>query len=130
MTHFRDLRALTFLLMLLCSWGAAAQTWQSDDYHLSMQTPTDWLPMSKALLAQTNAQVSHITGRGFISGCALNDADTLVFPYMLVQFKPYTAMPEQYRPKAKLDERAKLELICAVADTFRQHGPLPDLCYL
>ncbi len=126
MKHFRGLWTLGLLSLLLCSWSAPAQTWQNDRYHVSMQTPTDWPAMSKALLAQTNAQISHVTGRGFIAGYALNETDTLVFPYMLVQFKPYTALPEQVRPQAKLDERGRLELLYEMVGAFQQRGPLPE----
>lgn len=126
MTHIRHFWVLSLLSLLFCTWSATAQTWENDRYHLSMQQPTDWLPMSKALLAQTNATISHVTGRGFIAGFALNEADTLVFPYMLVQFKPYTALPSHARPTAKLDERGKLELLYTLVGAFGRHGPLPQ----
>jgi hypothetical protein len=118
--------AVVVLLVLFATPIADAQALEDDRYHLSMQNPTDWLPMSAELLAQTNAQVSHVTGRGFIAGYMLNEADTLVFPYMLVQFKPYNALPEEVQPVAKLDERGQLELLYALVGAFRQSGPLPD----
>ncbi|MFK7790049.1 MAG: hypothetical protein AB8C95_11240 [Phycisphaeraceae bacterium] len=126
MTYFRGFWVFSFLLLLLCASSTNAQTWQNDRYHLSMEQPTDWPPMSKALLAQANAQISHITGRGFIAGFALNESDTLVFPYMLVQFKPYAAMPKQYRPAAKLDEQGRLQLLYALVGAFREQGRLPE----
>ncbi|MEM9347475.1 MAG: hypothetical protein AAGB26_12735 [Planctomycetota bacterium] len=85
-----------------------------------MTSPDSWVVMSPALLAKTNAQVSHITGRGFIAGYALNETDTLTFPYMLVQFKPYASLPDKYRPKAKPDEQGKLGLVYALVKAFRQ----------
>lgn len=126
MNTFRGIVLLSLLALLLGENVSAAETWEDERYQLSMQAPTDWTAMSKALLATTNAQVSHLTGRGFIAGYALSDTDTLVFPYMLVQFKPYTALPEQYRPKAKLDEHDQLGLLYALVGAFRQKGPLPE----
>lgn len=127
MTRTRCTRLLAlFTALMLCAWHNSAQTWEDQRYHLSMQQPGEWLPMSAELIAQTNAQVSHITGRGFIAGYALRDTTTLVFPYMLVQYKPYTALPEASRPQAKPDERAQLELLFAMIGAFRQKGPLPD----
>ncbi len=114
------------VIALLGACPAAADAWQDERYHLSMQPPDDWVPMSDALLAQTNAQVSHLTGRGFIAGYAFHETDTLVFPYMLVQFKPYTTLPARYHPVAKLDERDRLELLYALVSAFRELGPLPE----
>jgi hypothetical protein len=105
--------------------SASAQTWQDERYHLSMQSPEGWLAMSDELLAQTNAQVSHVTGRGFIAGYMLRDMAALVFPYMLVQYKPYTALPEGFRPQAKLDEQGQLNLLVGLVGAFRQNVPLP-----
>jgi hypothetical protein len=126
MTRTPAVRALTFFtLLMLCAWQSPAQTWEDERYHISMQRPGDWLPMSAELIAQTNAQVSHVTGRGFIAGYALRDTSTLVFPYMLVQFKPYTSLPEESRPLAKLDERGQLKLLYDLVGAFRQKGSLP-----
>lgn len=127
MTRTQGTGVLTlFTLLLFCAWHSDAQAWQDERYHLSMQQPGDWLPMNADLIAQTNAQVSHVTGRGFIAGYALRDTTTLVFPYMLIQYKPYTALPKDYRPQAKLGEQGKLELLYALVGAFRQRGPLPD----
>ncbi|MBX2851004.1 MAG: hypothetical protein KTR15_04565 [Phycisphaeraceae bacterium] len=127
MIHTRGTRALgLFTMLLLCAWHSPAETWEDERYHLSMQQPGDWRPMNAGLIAQTNAQVSHVTGRGFIAGYALRETTTLVFPYMLVQYKPYTALPEEFRPQAKPDERGQLELLYALVGAFRQKGPLPD----
>ena len=126
MTITRDGCVLALIsLLLLCATSSSAETWQDERYQLSMKSPSEWVAMSPGLLARTNAQVSHLTGRGFIAGYALNESDTLVFPYLLVQFKPYTSLPEQYRPASKLDERARLELIYALVGAFREKGPLP-----
>lgn len=126
MTRFRGIGFLLLLTTLLLAHHASAEDWQSDRYHLSMQGPADWPVMSDTVLAQTNAQVSHVTGRGFIAGYALRETNTLVFPYLLVQYKPYTALPEQVRPLAKLNEHDQLELLYTMVGAFRQKGPLPD----
>jgi len=122
------IRVIAIALLLACfgAQRANAQSYENERYHLSMQSPTDWLAMSDELIAQTNAQVSHVTGRGFIAGYALSETNTLVFPYMLLQFKPYTALPEQHQPKAQPDERGQLDLLFALVGAFRQRGPLPD----
>lgn len=126
MTHRRWTAALALVICVLLTGSAAwAEDWQSDRYHLSMQGPNQWEPMDAALIAKANAQVSHVTGRGFIAGFALYDSDTLLFPYLLVQFKPYDAMPEADRPAAQLDERGKLELLYKLIP-FGQRGPLPE----
>lgn len=125
MTTNRTRCALAWLAtLLLCATSAAAEGWQDERYHLSMQSPNDWVAMSPELLARTNAQVSHLTGRGFIGGYSLVESTTLVFPYMLVQFKPYASLPEQYRPAAKMSERDRLGLIYALVGAFREKGPL------
>lgn len=125
MAPFRGIGFFILLSLLCGTTNASAQAWENERYHLSMQSPTDWVAMNDALLAQTNASVSHVTGRGFIAGYALRDTSTLVFPYMLVQYKPYSALPERYRPLAKPDERGQLELLYAMVGAFRQRGELP-----
>lgn len=126
MAPFRGIGLLIVLSLLFSATHADAQAWENERYHLSMQSPADWVTMNDALLAQTNASVSHVTGRGFIAGYALRDTNTLVFPYMLVQFKPYAALPERYRPLAKPDEHGQLELLYAMVGAFRQRGELTD----
>lgn len=126
MTTLRGTRVLAWLtVLLLCAPPLFAEGWADERYHLSMQGPDEWVVMPPALIAQTNAQVNHLTGRGFIAGYALHETDTLVFPYMLLQFKPYSTLPEEYRPVAKLDERGQLGVIYALVKAFRQR-PLPE----
>lgn len=126
MAFFRSAALISLITLTLFAAQTHADTWQDDRYKMSMQVPEDWLPMRETLLAQTNAQVSHLTGRGFIAGYATAETDTLVFPYILVQFKPYSALPAQVRPTAKLDERGQLELLYALVSAFREKGPLPQ----
>ncbi|MEO0476029.1 MAG: hypothetical protein AAF085_08705 [Planctomycetota bacterium] len=127
MTTNRNRCAVAWLgALLLCATSAAGEGWQDERYQLSMQSPNDWVAMSPELLARTNAQVSHLTGRGFIGGYSLVESTTLVFPYMLVQFKPYVSLPEQYRPAAKMNERDRLGLIYALVGAFREKGPLTE----
>ncbi|MEM6506514.1 MAG: hypothetical protein AAF711_13815 [Planctomycetota bacterium] len=126
MTIYRGIRALPwFTTLLLCAQALHAETWQDERYQLSMTSPDSWVAMSPALLAKTNAQVSHLTGRGFIAGFAFNETDTLTFPYMLVQFKPYASLPDEYRPEAKPDEYGKLKLVYALVKSFQQR-PLTE----
>ncbi|MGB0767535.1 MAG: hypothetical protein ACPGYV_07470 [Phycisphaeraceae bacterium] len=125
MAAFRGIRTLLALLFVASAGTAHADTWQHERYHLLMQRPGDWVAMSDALLMQANAKVSHLTGRGYIAGFVYHDANTLVFPYMLVQFKPYQALPADSRPTATLDERAHLDLLYALVGEFRKNGPLP-----
>ena len=115
------------LLLLLVVHTAPAQPWEQADTHLSMQAPESWQPFDTELLTTANQQVRHVTGHQFIAGYALsnNTGTRLVFPYLLIQFKPYTDLPEDQRPDAKLDTAGKLTLISHVVDALRLKQPLP-----
>lgn len=124
-----DRASLTFLLLLmacLLTQPAHAQDWRHDPTHLSMTPPNLWLTMDSAKLALANQKVSHITGTEFIGGFEMSDApNVLVFPYMLVQFKPYNLLPEGYLPVLKpATDYQRIMLAIRMTGAFKLKNPL------
>ncbi|MEM9415459.1 MAG: hypothetical protein AAGA29_08290 [Planctomycetota bacterium] len=113
--------------MLFPVMRADAQ-WEDEMYGLRMDEPGHWFAMSEALLGRTNQEVRHITGGvPFLAGYQPYEAERLVFPYMLVQFMPYTELPEPYRPQYRLGEYGMLQLISRLVPAIQAPDPLPEL---
>ena len=115
-------------LLLSIALPASAERWADADLHLSLEAPQDWQPFDPSLLDTANKQVRHVTGHRFIAGYALNNntGSTLVFPYLLIQFKPYTELIEADRPTAGLTTRDKLILLSRLIEAFKISEPLPE----
>ena len=112
--------------LLLSAHDASSQDWEDSYSRISMAPPDRWPPMSEALLAFANEKVVHVAGRGYIGGFSRVPANTLVFPYVLIQYIEYNNKPEIDRPTHKLDDRAMLTLLRQVTQSFKSSSKLPE----
>lgn len=118
---------IILLMVAVCAAGEAfAQGWDAPEHHLSMQPPEQWKAFDTPLLDFANQNVRHITGEGFIAGYGLQvGGETLIFPYLLIQYKPYDKLPEEHRPTARLDLQGRLTLMVRMLERFRLKDELP-----
>ncbi len=116
---------LAFALCLIASATAAGEAWESPDHPISMQPPEAWIAFAPDVLDLANNQVRHVTGHRFIAGYGLraNSGNMLIFPYLLVQYKPYSDLPKPMRPTHKLDDQGKLLLLDRVVNALKFEPP-------
>ena len=112
--------------LLLSAPDASSSGWEDELSRLSMEAPELWSPMGDGLLARANAEVLSIAGRGHIGGYSFAPANTLVFPYMLIQYVDYGDRDNLDPLTHQLDDYAKLTLIREVTRSFRGSGALPE----
>lgn len=117
---------LALLLALVSPVSAAHAQWQSEDPPLSLTPPAGWDRMSEGLLAETNRTVRHVTEGPFIVGYQAYEADTLLFPYLLVQYTSYESLAEEHRPTFQLDERGMLALVGRLVRSWNVPDELPE----
>jgi hypothetical protein len=112
-------------LLLLIALPGRSQPWTDDAHHLTMTPPEQWMEMPGVVLDEARRSVRHITGEGYRGGYQFHDAQVLLFPYVLLQYTPYTTLPDAQRPTHQLDETGALQLIARLVPTFRAPDPLP-----
>lgn len=117
---------LALLLVSLLPAFAAQAQWRSEDPPLSLTPPNGWSSMGGELLGHTNRTVSHVIDGPFIAGYQAYENQTLLFPYLLVQYVPYTTLEEAHRPTYRLDEPAQLQLIARLVGGLNAPVPLPE----
>ena len=119
-------RWLCFVLLLLAALPGRSQPWTDETHHLTMTPPERWNAMPGVVLNEARQSVRHVTGGGYLGGYQFNDARVLLFPYVLIQYTPYTTLDDNQRPTHQLDEFETLELIARLVPTLRAPDPLPE----
>lgn len=119
-------RWLCIVLLLLAALPGRSQPWTDETHHLTMTPPQRWNAMPGVVLEEARQSVRHVTGGGYLGGYQFNDAQVLLFPYVLIQYTPYTTLDDNHRPTHQLDEFETLELIARLVPTLRAPDPLPE----
>ncbi len=115
-----------WLALLLCAaLPGRSQPWTDDAHHLTMTPPAQWMEMPGVVLDEARRSVRHVTGGGYRGGYQFNDAQVLLFPYVLLQYTPYSTLPDAHRPTHQLDEAGALQLIARLVPALRAPDPLP-----
>jgi len=114
------------LFSLLLPGPCAAAEWRDNTHPISITPPSGWSAMGVALLADTNRSVRHITPWPYLAGFQASDGDTLIFPYVLVQYLPYSELPWHQRPVYQLDEYDTLQFLARLVRFWQADDPLPE----
>lgn len=102
----------------------------SNLYKFGLKFPAGWNEFDEELMLYANEKVQHLTGLGYVAGASkkISASTALVFPYMLVQFRPYSNIDhlQNVRPTSSLmTDHQKLMLLLWMTFAFDIEGNLP-----